>query len=50
VIDWSAPDWPEKFSQDAWRSLLGWLEHFLAGGGPPSNRMNWASQFLAKPM
>ncbi|MER3458141.1 MAG: alpha/beta hydrolase [Chloroflexota bacterium] len=26
-IDWSDPNWPEKFSQDAWLSLLGWLEN-----------------------
>ncbi|MBL8057401.1 MAG: alpha/beta hydrolase [Anaerolineales bacterium] len=24
-IDWSAPDWPTRFSEDAWRSLAGWL-------------------------
>lgn len=25
-IDWSAPDWPEKFHSGAWTSLLSWLE------------------------
>lgn len=25
-IDWADPIWPEKFSTNAWRSLLGWLE------------------------
>jgi alpha-beta hydrolase superfamily lysophospholipase len=24
-VDWSAPDWPTRFSEDAWRSLAGWL-------------------------
>ncbi|MCS6964239.1 MAG: lysophospholipase [Thermoflexus sp.] len=32
-IDWSDPDWPEKFSQDAWLSLLGWLNGRCASRG-----------------
>lgn len=31
-IDWSDPNWPEKFSQDAWLSLLGWLENQCNAG------------------
>ncbi len=31
-IDWSDPGWPEKFSQDAWLSLLGWLENQCNSG------------------
>lgn len=26
-MDWSDPGWPERFSQDAWFSLLSWLEN-----------------------